>query len=91
MATKTQTPTNGKATAADVAASTPATLKVPEPLARRIIAKAQAVDDARAELDELVMLARELAGASDRAQMRPLPGDRLEWVEPAAKPAPAEE
>ena len=91
MATKTTTATNGKATAADVAQSTPITMKVPEPLARRIIAKAQAVDDARAELDELVMLARELAGASDRAQMRPLPGDRLEWVESAPPPAPTEE
>ena len=91
MSTQTKARTNGKASAVDVAQSTPATLEVPEPLARRIIAKAQAVDDARAELDELIMLARELAGASDRAQMRPLPGDRLEWVEPAPKPAPAEE
>lgn len=88
MSTQTKARTNGKATAEDVTQSTPATLEVPEPLARRIIAKAQAVDDARAELDELVVLARELAGASDRAQMRPLPGERLEWVEPAPQTDP---
>ncbi|MCB9161620.1 MAG: hypothetical protein H6644_17560 [Caldilineaceae bacterium] len=88
MATKAATATNGKATAADVAQSTPATLEVPEPLARRIIAKAQAVDDARAELDRAGLRTGWRTGS---AQMQPLPGERGWRVEPAAKPAPVDE
>lgn len=83
MTTKTKQATNGQVTAEDVAQSAPQTLAVPEPLARRIMEKAQAVDDAKAELDELVTLARELAEVSSGAQLRPLPGGGLVWMEPA--------
>lgn len=80
MATKTQT-TNGHATAEDVAESTPQRWQVPDAVASRIIAKAEAVDKAIAARDELIDLARDLLEVPDGAQLRPVPGGGLVFVE----------
>lgn len=80
MTTKTKA-ANGAATAEDVAQSAPMRHEVPGPLAERIIKRAQAVDDAIAERDEMITLARELAGVSDAARLQPVPGGGLVWIE----------
>lgn len=82
MTTKVKATTNGQATAEDVAQSVPATLAVPDALARRIVEKAKAVDEAIAARDELIELARELLEVPDGAQLRPVPGGGLAFVEP---------
>lgn len=80
MATKTQA-TNGQATTEDVAESTPQRWQVPDAVARRIVEKAKAVDEAIAARDELIDLARDLLDVPDGAQLRPLPGGGLAFVE----------
>lgn len=80
MTTKAKT-TNGQATAEDVAQSAPQKWQVPDAVARRIIDKAKAVDEAIAARDELIELARDLLEVGDGAQLRPVPGGGLVFVD----------
>ena len=81
MATKTaDTPTNGHATAEDVAQSVPQQFAIAEPLVRRIVERAQAVDAAIAARDEMIALARELSDAPETARIQPVPGGGLVFV-----------
>ena len=73
---------NGDATAEDVAQSVPQQFAIADPLVRRIIERAQAVDAAIAARDEMIALARELAGASASARIQQTPGGGLMFVEP---------
>ena len=72
--------TNGHATAEDVAQSVPQQFVIAEPLVRRIVECAQAVDAAIAARDEMIALARELSDAPDGARIQPVPGGGLVFV-----------
>ena len=90
MTTKTKA-TNGHATAEDVAQSTPMHLAIPEPLVRRILERQAAIEAAIEARNDVIELARELAGATEAATIQQVPGGGLVFVEPTPKPTPAEE
>lgn len=79
MTTKTQT-TNEQAIAEDMAQSTPQKWQVPDAVARRIIEKAKAVDEAIAARDELIDLARDLLEVPNGARLQPMPNGSLTFI-----------
>lgn len=79
--TKTK-PTNGHATAEDVAQTTPIQYVLPPAMARRIMDRQSAIDTAIAARDDDIELARALAGASASARIQQTPSGGLMFVEP---------
>lgn len=94
MTTKAKTPTNGKATAGDVAASIPQPIPIRPALATRIgdrlddLQAAQtAVRDAQMALDDMIALAREIEEPPAGYEPARLADGSLAFFPP--RPAPA--
>lgn len=93
MATKTQTATNGKATAEDVAQSIEP-IYIHDALGRRVADRIKdledaraAVNDAGAALDDVIDLAREMTNPPADTILRDMPGGRFAFVPKRQAPA----